>query len=249
MAKPLTKRDKNGDVYRRRPQVEAAIDPAVAMSLQDLQAAAKLPRGAIGHLENEVLLHLVRLARDRRDEITLTQLVPLLLGRCELLLRGCLPAACDQTHLREEVLSRFSEMLAYASDRPEAERLDFFEANFERAFRSLRISATRWEAGRMAPQVSTPEDADGEPRPAQALRVNGVPAALADVLTMDAVRALDRLPPADREAWVLVHLVGLKEESTNPDEDTAAKRLNVTGRTVRNRLTRAEACLATLEEK
>jgi len=44
------------------------------------------------------------------------------------------------------------------------------------------------------------------------------------------------------------YIMGYKEESIDPDEETAATRRNCTGRTIRNRLTRAAAKLAPFKE-
>jgi len=52
----------------------------------------------------------------------------------------------------------------------------------------------------------------------------------------------------ERDAVVLVHVLGYKVESGDPDEDTAATRCKCTGRTIRNRLMRAAAKLSRFKE-
>lgn len=60
--------------------------------------------------------------------------------------------------------------------------------------------------------------------------------------------AILTLPPDERDAVILVHGLGYQEESDDPDEVTAATRCNCTGRTIRNRLTRAAAKLSRFKE-
>ena len=62
------------------------------------------------------------------------------------------------------------------------------------------------------------------------------------------VRAIEALPANERDAVILVHVLGYKEESEDPEEETAATRCNCTGRTIRNRLTRATAKLSRFKE-
>jgi DNA-directed RNA polymerase specialized sigma24 family protein len=60
--------------------------------------------------------------------------------------------------------------------------------------------------------------------------------------------AINGLPPDERDAVILVHVFGYKEESDDPNEETAATRCNCTARTIRNRLTRAAARLVRFKE-
>jgi len=50
-------------------------------------------------------------------------------------------------------------------------------------------------------------------------------------------------------AVVLVHGLGYKVESVDPDEETAATRCSCTGRTIRNRLASAAAMLSRFKEE
>ena len=62
------------------------------------------------------------------------------------------------------------------------------------------------------------------------------------------LKAIDALPSDERDAVILVHVLGYKEKSEDPEEETAATRCNCTGRTIRNRLTRAAGKLARFKE-
>jgi RNA polymerase sigma factor (sigma-70 family) len=57
-------------------------------------------------------------------------------------------------------------------------------------------------------------------------------------------RCIDRLPEAEKRAVVLRHFHGMPIEAADESVPTVSRRLDVTARTVRNHLTRAEAKLA-----
>jgi DNA-directed RNA polymerase specialized sigma24 family protein len=56
------------------------------------------------------------------------------------------------------------------------------------------------------------------------------------------------LPPDERRAVELCHILGYDEESEDPNKRTAATICGVTGRTIRNRLKRAAARLSSYKE-
>jgi DNA-directed RNA polymerase specialized sigma24 family protein len=60
--------------------------------------------------------------------------------------------------------------------------------------------------------------------------------------------AIHTLPPEEREAVILCHIMGYAEEADDPAKRTAATICGVTGRTIRNRLTRAAAKLSRFTE-
>ena len=64
----------------------------------------------------------------------------------------------------------------------------------------------------------------------------------------DLLKAINNLPPDERKAVVLCHLMGYEEESEDPEKTTAATLCGVTGRTIRNRLSRAAAKLSQFKE-
>ena len=69
-----------------------------------------------------------------------------------------------------------------------------------------------------------------------------------DVFRSELHDAILELPPDERDAVILVHALGYQEESDDPAEETAATRCDCTGRTIRNRLTRAATKLARFKE-
>jgi len=116
---------------------------------------------------------------------------------------------------------------------------------FHRAFRFFRIGFLRRERALLQPLDPLPpsevgsnsNDEEAFARVPQAFRSQSTQ--FGKVLQKDLVRAIDNLPPDERKAVVLRHVLGLKEESDDPSAITAATLSGVTGRTVRNRLTSA----------
>jgi hypothetical protein len=260
MARPLTKTESNGAFYVRPASVEAQIDEAVQLAPPDLRARLLITdRDNPGYLCTECLVHLMRQGRRSGNETLMSAVLPVLLGRCEANLTvtvpdGRMPAAAD---LRQEILDEFTELFVMDGLSDGADELDFYECRFNRAFRALRIDAVRRDARRRKRIVDValpPSEARGEPnayedafaRVSDAFK--SLPTQEWDTFRAPFLDAIEALPPDERDAVILVHVFGYKEESVDPEEETAATRCNCTGRTIRNRLTRAAAKLSRFKE-
>lgn len=261
MARPLTKTKPDGALYVRPSEVDVQIDEAAQLSLVDLRARLLITdRNDPSHLRSECLVHLVREGRRSGNQALMSAVLPVLLGRCEanLLIKvpdGGMP---DATSLRQEILDDLTELFVTdgAGDFPY--ELDFYECRFNMAFRALRIDGVRRVVRRRKRTIQVVElpplevksmqdtDEDAFARVSEAFRV--LPTQEWDVYREPFVQAIEALPPDEREAVMLVHVLGYKEESENPEEETAATRCNCTGRTIRNRLTRAAAKLSRFKE-
>lgn len=261
MARPLTKTALNEMIYARPSNIETQIDQAVQLSATDLRSRLLInDRNNPGHLRSECLVHLVREGRRSGNQMLMTAVLPILLGRCEANLRvtvadGAIP---DSANLRQEILDDLTELFVMDGSGNFADELDFYECKFNKAFRALRIDAIRRAARRSKRSIEAAEMPE--------LEVNSMPDAFEDAFARvsdafkvlptqewDADRepflqAIEALPPDERDAVVLVHVLGYKEESDDPEEETAATRCNCTGRTIRNRLTRAAAKLSRFKE-
>src|SRR5580704_19792038 len=115
MAQLLTKRDRNGTLYARPSEIDAVIDAAMREDRDTLMRRARIQRRtSTGFLPLECLVYLIRDARRRNDENTMSDLMPILLGRCEAILRAKLtpddlPTAED---VRGEILGEFAVLFA-----------------------------------------------------------------------------------------------------------------------------------------
>jgi DNA-directed RNA polymerase specialized sigma24 family protein len=256
MARPLTKKTKDGTVYRRPPGVEAQIDEALRLAPADLLARLLITdRDHPAYLNPECLVHLVREEARRcrqsgnqgfREEALRTLLV-----RCEANLLRRVPddALADAADVRQEILDALVELFFESSN-----HLDVYECKFNLAFRTLRIDAVRRAQRRRENEIPMSElappeetgapDADADVLARIADELGVAPTQESDVFLERLSKAIDDLPTDECMAVTLVHVLGYKEESDDPDEETAATRCKCTGRTIRNRLKRAVAKLS-----
>ena len=261
MARPLTKTKVGGGLYTRPTAVEAQIDEAVCLSRSDLQTRLSIAdRNAPGYLRSECLVHLVRQGRQSDDQQLMSAVLPVLLGRCEANLLVKVPdgGMPDAASLRQRILEDLTDLFVTDGTGDLPDELDFYECRFNRAFRALRIDAVRRGARRRKRSITVvdlpPSEAASEPdayegafaRMSDAFKIP--PTQEWDAFRGPFVKALEALPADERDAVILVHVLGYKEESEDPEEETAATRCNCTGRTIRNRLTRAAAKLSRFKE-
>lgn len=255
MARPLTKKHADGSFYTRPSTIENAIDFALSDGIERLRERVSTSnRTADGALAPEVLVHLIREARRRDDQRMLSTLLPRLLAICEAILNHRVPniSQPDAPDLREEILQSFAVLFAEDGSAESTNELDFFECRFHAAFRTFRADYLRKARRKSKYMQNLPSpsgdasddtaDDDIVARLSEAYRTK--PSQEDAVERSELSSALNSLPSEQREAVVLVYLLGLKEESQDPFELTAAKQCNVTGRTIRNRLRQALASLA-----
>jgi len=256
MAPPLTKTTVKGVVYTRPPAVEAQIDEAALLSLSDLKTRLVVKKAEEdGFIRSESLVHLLRKAIRAGSTDTVNCILPVLLKRCEKTLQEkisrSLPAADE---LREDILGEFAEQLASDGRGEIPDELDFYECKFNLAFRTFWIDRVRREvahSGRLS-AVDFDEELDESPDDQECLK--GISDSLhndtpeARLRMQQLLEAIETLPKKERDAVVLVNIMGFKEESNDPDEETAATKCKCTGRTIRNRLASAAATLARFQE-
>lgn len=261
MARPLTNTETDGALYLRPPGVDAQIDYAMRLSLVDLRVRLLITdRNDPGHLGSECLVHLVREGRRYSNQALMSSILPVLLGRCEANLLVKVPdgGMPDAASLRQKILDDLTDLFVKDGSGDFPDELDFYECRFNMAFRALRIDAVRRDVRLRKKSIklvdfpplevkSMPDPyEDAFARVSETFKV--LPTQEWDVFREPFVRAIEALPPDQREAVMLVHVFGYKEESKDPEEETAATRCNCTGRTIRNRLTRAAEKLSRFKE-
>ena len=253
MVRPLTKRTRDGERYDR----PRAIEREISIALQD-------DRGTLRHrlkvtdiespsyVSSECLVHLFRDAHRNGDDHLTNAILPVLLGRCEAILKTKIADSVPgSSEMREDVLGRFTEVLARGCVGERPDELDFYECRFNLAFQALRIDVVDRVSRRLGRTVEVPRGDDGDERLlseeeglALLSEAGRTPATQEQSARLNEVmEAIEALPPDEREAFVLCRVYGYKVEATDPDEITAAVLCECTGRTIRNRLSRAEARL------
>jgi hypothetical protein len=246
MAKPLERHSRDGKRYTRPPTIEATLDVALTQDLETLRERALVSdKASADYLPAECLVGLIRDARRRGDEDGMNKLLEPLLRRCEATLKKKVPdGVANAESVREEILSEFAVLFAEDATAEGATLLDFYEVRFNAALRALRIDVVRQHEARADEEESfvdqDEEDPDREGRRRLASAFER--AKQEDALHEDVVlAAIDSLPPDEKRAVILCHILGYPEESDDPEKATAATRCGVSGRTIRNRLTRAAA--------
>ena len=257
MARPLTKRDSTGNLYVRSPQVEAQIDEILSQSPATLQhRLAVRDSQASDYLSYECLVHLARVLR-YDNEAMANAVLSALISRCEAILLSKIPdnKLATAADVREEVIGQFGELFATDGTEDNRDDLDYFECRFNQAFSTFCIDLVRSEIARLKRFESLPDQADDtEPSPHKEIPARLIEAlqsqetAESAVLLSEIYAAIDALPDDERKAVTLYHVMGYKIESKDPDEVTAATICKVSGRTIRNRLSRAAEKLSHLKE-
>jgi DNA-directed RNA polymerase specialized sigma24 family protein len=273
MIRPLTKHTTNGDCYTRPANIEAAIAASLALDWPELsRRAAVSDRHSTDYLPSECLVHLIRKAHRDNNATVRDQMLLMLLRRCETTLAKTLrdDRIPNAAYLRDEALAQLGELFAEDGAGDNSDALDYFEVRFNRAFASLRTDLVRSERRTLRRSLPLPNDAAMAhlpnivlPDPAtqenslfQKLRAHPqlsgarlTPASQEDSLFLkQLLQAINILPPEEREAVILCCIMGYKEESDDPTKRTAASICGVTGRTIRNRLTRARQKLPKFTE-
>lgn len=260
MAPPLKSIKKDGTPYTRFPAIEAAIDVALTQSLDILRCRARISEPAHPeYMPTECLLHLVRAARLASDVARVNHLLPFLLSRCEDRLRATIPdhSRADAAGLRDDILQDFGLRIAKAGTDQDTHVLDFFEIRFNAALTRLRLNHLEKDNTRRAVFNEIPEtfDEDGTPidddhvlaRLSEAARA---PARQENYVYLTQVlKFIATLPPHEREAVINCCIRGLKIESEDPAEVTAATLAGVTPRAISKRLKNAAAKLKKFNEE
>lgn len=250
MARPLRKCTTDGSAYTRPPEIEAAIDDALALDATTRLARAEiLDRKAPGFLPKEALVYLIRDAKRLDDQTTLSRLFTILARRCEVLLARQVPTAYpNAVDIRADALSRLGMLFAEDETATHPCRLDDFEIRFDRCFLLLRMTIAREYRRRREREVVAADPDNPVCNPVEgALEVDGEQEPM--VLRKEQMALLNQLSPDDRKLLLLRFGNEIKVESNDPKEVTLAKTYGVEGRTIRNRIKAARARLVTMETK
>jgi hypothetical protein len=162
MAQPLKKTRRDGTLYHRPQDIEAAIDDALAQDLAiHCKRALIRDYGSPDYMPSECLLHLIRSARGRDDERAYSALLPLLLARCEANLNAHVASTISGAgELRRDILGDFAELIAIDGTAEDTHKLDYYEVHFNGAFAAFRNTRVRDELGYQRRHPPTPESVD-----------------------------------------------------------------------------------------
>jgi RNA polymerase sigma factor (sigma-70 family) len=245
--RPLTRRNTDtGALYERLPEVEAQVRRALALEEAILIEAMQYGYESHTHLKDEALCYLIReRLRDGHQE-SANAVAEVLLRRHARTIRSRIGrGGVDERH-REDCDGEIVSQLLIELFDTDSDRSDFAQVRFGLYFERLSngvISKFRklQQRERQAESItSTQDDRTEEIDLLDTLADERVLSAEDRALTRD---ALAHLPDDLREVFLLRYFEGWQTESNSPTEPSISRYLNVTPRTVRNRLRDAEASL------
>jgi len=243
-AQPLTRRNAEGTLYTRSPEVERQIAHALRLTPTAVITQAQLDdQGAADYLREEAIVYLIRAAQRRAHRAMVDALFTVLLRRCERLFRrrlGSLGAQTFDDAYSECVSALADDILDLDSDRG-----DFYQVRFWTALQRRAVSAFgRSAKGRERTEYTTPlleEQPDDDDSPNKG-------AILADTTISALDRAeyregLNSIKEPYRTVFVLRHYHGWPTEDADPAVPTISRYFNKTPRTIRNYLRQADDAL------
>lgn len=248
MASPLTRMKvrSTGGLYTRPPLVEAEIDHVMASSLAERRRRGKVQDPASGdYLRSESLVHMLR--ADLREGGDGTPYLQTLIKRCEGNLRATIAAQVPQAvQLRQEILQQFG-LLFTEEVRAGGDELDFFECQFNSAFKGLRVNAFNQHMVRARREASVPDDPEGGEDPGAApenaaVDIWGRLQSEDAVYIREVANFIMTFPPNERQAIALCRIKGMKQKE-------AGLIIGVDERTIRTLLKRADERLASIKER
>jgi RNA polymerase sigma factor (sigma-70 family) len=256
---PLTRRNAVGAIYRRDPLVERQIGDVLGLEAAALVARAQLAdRAAVGYLEDEALVYLIRRALRGGQRRTANDLTEVLLRRSTPLIHcrlGSLRREALQDAYGDVVATLFGRILDLESDRG-----DFAQVRFRVTVERLAIRAFNkqvWEADRARRTVSLSEladydrDDDDPGDAAQASTRAGCEQPLLETIVVQRdfiCDALDHIEPRHRTAFLLRYVAGWPIEDRDPTVRTISRLFDVHARTIRNWLSQVKEALREWKE-
>lgn len=251
MVSPLRKQKSDGSLYTRPSNIEAKISELALLSRDELISRCAIrQKDDPLYVPSECLLHFVRASRPERSNSSFEKLYKLLIDRIVRYVSAAESLNGQQTFLtstiREEVVDRFADLIA-RDHREYVERLDFFEARFNKSLRNLYIDVQR-QVGRNAKRETTlDDDITGEPKvEVERAAGNSDPFDLSD-FSGEGYRfalneAINSLPPLEQRIIEMTRL-NFPVHSEDSSVMTISKALNKSEKTIRTHRKKAYAAL------
>lgn len=258
MPEALKKKNKDGSLYKRPPEVETKLEQLEGVeSVARIRLFEPLSRTHPDYVSSEVLLYFLRRSWAQNKVAEFEQIFKLLIRRVESALTSTLNDGrmARASEIREEIMSQFAVQIA-KDCQEQSGLLDFYEVRFDKAFVSFRTSALRKigpSTDKTVPLTSDDSDSTAltpEVEAAATDFLNGNLSKLDDPSfrssLMDAINKL----PDDQKLVIGLLLQDFPIDAKDPDTMTIARILGCTERTVRNRRDRALKTLrAALQEE
>ena len=248
LLEPLTRRNKNGDVYQRLATVDRQIQDILNLDPQELRGRLEVrDEASLGYLKEESLVYLIRHYHKVGNRQRVNDLSECLVNRCSKWICSRLSglrADARADGYSEVVEKLFTRILDLGSDRG-----DFLQVRFWVVLEKLTVDVFRKQVNKLELEMTV--DCDRET--IDTLIQEGavvVPATLASrAVESEAIDrglievALRQLEEPLRSAFLLRHYLGWPIEDRDPAVQTISRRFGKTPRTIRNWLSRADGRL------
>ena len=240
--KPLTRRNSEGELYARLPEVESQIEAALLLEGPSLLEKARINnKDSKDFLKEECLVYMIRHYHALEEPKMVSDLFQVLLSRC---------TGSIQTHLASldhRADDAFREVIVELTDQVldlESDRGDYFQVRFGLGLKRLTISEfakQKREKKKEEIAFSLDEQREGPDGEETAIEIQN------ESLSPESIamckEGLGVLTYPYNEVFILRHYSGWPIDSTNPDKVTLSSRFKVTPRTIRNWLKEAEEIL------
>jgi RNA polymerase sigma factor (sigma-70 family) len=248
--RPLRKKTKEGELYKRTARTEALIQTCLELSFEEFANRAKIiARKQDGYIPSEVLVYFLRQTKTHDNDIQFGVLYQMLekrikrvCPRSDISLGEKGGAIAHLLDFQEFVLDDFIKRVV--RDRQEYnEKLDGFEVAFDRMIARRKLDAWRKMYKRDKPTTELKYDEDGDIAAeveASLARLNPNERSVEDDITyrFQLQRAIETLPEDEKRVINMI-FAGIPSESADPDVPTISKILGCGPQTVRNRRNRA----------
>lgn len=231
--KPLTRRNSDGVTYERLPKVTEQIRVAVGMASHDLLNRAKVSDStSLEYLQEECLVHLIRIYHNQKQDGIVSQLAEILLNRSITHISENLKSLSEEFSedaIQDVVTHIFERILDLETD-----RADFMEVRYWLSLQRLTVSTyqkyykLQYESRRYV-GATLSFDSDDEDEEVKLVAPGILPEEFA--ILQDALNAIEE---PYRQVFMLYHYEGWQIESKDVNEPTISKHFEVTGRTIRN---------------
>ncbi|MDT4896442.1 MAG: hypothetical protein QOH25_1519 [Acidobacteriota bacterium] len=245
--RPLMRRNTDtGALYERLPEVETQVRRALALEEEALVEAMQHGYESPAHIKDETLCYLIRERLHNGRQEAANTVTEVLLRRYAKTIRSRIGRGGIERRHREDCDGEIVSQLLVELFDTDSDRSDFAQVRFGLYFKRLSygvISRFRelQQYERQAESVtSTQGDRTEEIDLLDTLADERALSAEDRALTRE---ALAHLPDDLREVFLLRYFEGWQTEANSPTELSISRYLNVTPRTVRNRLRDAEASL------
>lgn len=159
---PLRKKSLEGELYARKPQIEAKLAELLGLAHSEIMALCAAEENDPKYIPSECLMYLVRANRENTPGLYFETIYKALLQRVMQQLPPAEDRGLTNSEIRSDALGDFAELLS--GDRMNYdERLDYYEVRFKDSVATLRKNVARKPTrlkNRSRPLEPNPDDPD-----------------------------------------------------------------------------------------